>query len=33
MLPPNPAHTTVLLEKKANMLDREEMLSDTVRIN
>lgn len=33
MLPPNPAHTTVLNAKKLDMLDRESMLSDTVRLN
>lgn len=33
MLPPNPAYSTVLMEKKAQLLDKGEMLSDTVRIN
>lgn len=33
MLPPNPYHTSDLLAKKSIMLDNEEMLSDTVRIN
>ena len=33
MLPPNTAYSTVLMEKKAQLLDKGEMLSDTVRIN
>lgn len=33
MLPPNPSFTTDLLTQKAIMLDKGEMLSDTVRIN
>ena len=33
MLPPNPAQTANLLAKKGTLLDRGEMLSDTVRIN
>ena len=33
MLPPNPAYSAVLMEKKAQLLDKGEMLSDTVRIN
>lgn len=33
MLPPNPAHTIELNSKKADMLERGTMLSDTVRIN
>lgn len=33
MLPPNPFHTSALLTKKSTLLDKEEMLSDTVRIN
>lgn len=33
MLPPNPAHCTELNAKKIDMLDRETILSDTVRIN
>lgn len=33
MIPPNPFHTSELLTKKAEFLDREAMLSDTVRIN
>jgi hypothetical protein len=33
MLPPNPAQTSDLLTKKNVLLDRGEMLSDTVRIN
>lgn len=33
MLPPNPAHTSNLIAKKSSLLDRQEMLSDTVRIN
>lgn len=33
MLPPNPAHTKDLLAKKGTLLDRQDMLSDTVRIN
>lgn len=32
-LPPNPAFTTELLSKKATLLDNENMLSDTIRIN
>ena len=33
MLPPDPSYTSKLVAKKAQMLDAEEMLSDTVRIN
>ena len=33
MLPPNPAHTASLIAKKTKLLDRGEMLSDTIRIN
>ena len=33
MIPPNPSYSSVLLEKKAQLLDKGEMLSDTVRIN
>ena len=33
MMPPNPAHTIELNSKKLDMLDRETMLSDTIRIN
>ena len=33
MLPPNPAHTAVLLSEKKEMLDKEKMLSDSIRIN
>ena len=33
MLPPNPVFTEPLISKKATMLDKKEMLSDTVRIN
>lgn len=33
MLPPNPAYSAALMEKKAQLLDKGEMLSDTVRIN
>lgn len=33
MLPPNPTYSAVLMEKKAQLLDKGEMLSDTVRIN
>lgn len=33
MLPPNPYFTSALISKKNTMLDRQDMLSDTVRIN
>lgn len=33
MLPPNQAHTSTLITKKASMLDQEQMLTNTVRIN
>lgn len=33
MLPPNPYFTSDLISKKNTMLDRQDMLSDTVRIN
>ena len=33
MLPPNPAHTASLLSKKVSLLDQEQMLTNTVRIN
>lgn len=33
MMPPNPFYTSNILEKKAQMLDKGEMLSNTVRIN
>lgn len=33
MLPPNPSYSAVLMEKKAQLLDKGEMLSNTVRIN
>ena len=33
MMPPNPFYTSTILEKKAQLLDKGEMLSDTVRIN
>lgn len=33
MIPPNPFHTSELLTEKARLLDNNEMLSDTVRIN
>lgn len=33
MLPPNPAFTTGLVSQKAELLDNEQLLSDTVRIN
>ena len=33
MMPPNPAHTAQLIVKKNEMLDRQQLLSDTIRIN
>lgn len=33
MLPPNPFHTQNLLTKKSELLDQQQLLSDTVRIN
>ena len=33
MMPPNPFYTSTILEKKAQLLDKGEMLSNTVRIN
>ena len=33
MMPTNPFYTTQLLSQKAQMLDKKQMLSDTVRIN
>lgn len=33
MLPPNPAHTATLIAKENTLLEQQQMLSDTVRIN
>lgn len=33
MIPPNPSYTTELLAQKAELLDRGELLTDTIRIN
>lgn len=33
MLPPNPSYTAQLLSQKAQLIDKEEMLSNTIRIN